>query len=122
MESLEEKIRLTTILFVVNRTPGIVDAKKIPFEQPIPESAQNIQNLGSQEGVELSVVPGKILIGVSMGEGTKQVFFSYDLPVNDRTFEWDYPLPRSWSCWPRRPRAECSSSSRRADKTRRHME
>jgi hypothetical protein len=92
IESMEETIRLTTILFIVNPGDALVDAKKIPFEKSIPKTAYNFQNLGSQTDLQLDFEPGKVKIGVSLTEGTKEVFFSYDLPVRNRSLEWDYQL------------------------------
>ena len=91
-ESLEGSLRMTTILFVVNRSTLMVDARKIPFEKPIHPAAFNFQQFGSSEGVELSVSSDAIEIGVAMAEGTRQIFFSYDIPVSSSVFKWDYPI------------------------------
>ncbi|MCG8335073.1 MAG: hypothetical protein MJE63_11180 [Proteobacteria bacterium] len=92
VESMEKNIRITNILYIVNRTTALIDAKKIPFEKPIPESAFNVRQLGPPGSADLAVEPGRVLIGVSMPEGTKQVFFSYDLPVSGSSLSLDFPL------------------------------
>ena len=93
-ENLQEVIRVTGILYVTNSTGGLVNAKKIPFKRSIQASAENIRNLGNQENVDIGFEPGNLLLGITLMEGSQEVFYSYDLPVSGQSVTIDYfPIP-----------------------------
>lgn len=92
IESMEEKVRLTTILFVVNRSSVLIDARNSPINKSIPKAASNVRLLGSNKDMSINVLPGEVEIGLMVPEGTRQVFFSYEMDVTGRSLEMDYDI------------------------------
>ncbi len=93
-ENLQEFVCVTGILYVVNSTGALVNAKKIPFKRPLPASAINFKNLGNQKNLDIRFEKGELVIGITLADGTQEVFYSYDLPVVNQDLAVDYlPIP-----------------------------
>lgn len=94
IENLLERIRVTTILYLINPTGGLVNAKKIPFTRKLPESAINFQSLGSQRDIQFSFNRGELTIGMALTAGTHEIAYSYEIQAGggDLVFNY-YPIP-----------------------------
>jgi hypothetical protein len=94
IENLMKSVRITSVLYVTNSTGDLVNAKKSPFTRKIPESAFNFQKLGNQQNLEIQSGNGEIEIGMTLMEGTQEIFYSYELAVDDNNLVVEYvPVP-----------------------------
>ncbi len=80
-ESLNETIRITELISFFNKSDDLIDAKRIPFKRPIPESAVNTGVIEKQDGIDISFSRGEMELSFIVPPGAHQIFFSYEIPV-----------------------------------------
>jgi hypothetical protein len=92
-EALESAVRITEIIRFSNRSKGMISTQSEPFIKRIPTEAQNFQLSKGDNRFSATRETDKILFKLLVPPGDNQLYFSYDLPVNNRSLAFLNHLP-----------------------------
>jgi len=95
IESINEAVHITNLIFIENGSGSVVNARKIPFRKKIPVNALNVTLLNRDKGMNVSSKQGEIAIEFSIPEGNHEVIFSYDVPVDNGEISLEHQLSYS---------------------------
>ena len=79
---LNQSVQVTEIINIENSTGLMIDTRNVFMEKSIPESAFEFNFLKKQEGFNIYAEPGRIIFKLIVPEGQHQLYFSYNIPVN----------------------------------------
>ncbi len=92
-EALEAALRITEIIRFTNKSNAMVNIDSEPFIRRIPTEAQNFQLFKGDNRFTATRETDRILFKLLVPPGDNQLYFSYDLPVNKRSFAFLNHLP-----------------------------
>ncbi|NQU63633.1 MAG: hypothetical protein HQ517_05035 [SAR324 cluster bacterium] len=86
VEALEKTLRITEIIRFSNNSGGVVTVENGPYVKRIPVEALNFQFFQGKNRFEATKEKDRILFRLLVPPGDNQLYFSYELPVNKRSF------------------------------------
>jgi len=92
-DQLENSIRITDIIALVNNSGGTVDTKKQPLIRNLPKNAINIQFPNSSKGTEISFDGERLFYKLLLPEGNHQLYVTYEIPIDQETLSFEIDLP-----------------------------
>ncbi len=95
IESTNEAVHITNLVFMENASGAVVNAREIPFRKRIPANAFNFNLLSGDKGGNISDKRGEIAIELSVPAGKHELIFSYDVPVDNGEVNLNHDLSYS---------------------------